>query len=136
MNDDHVDTESMRRSRTREETLLALHRESQAHLSHLQALTGISGRLIRMALHGQLPYFRPDLSLLSRRLVVEIVKPRGRAYAITDLGRRRARQVLANRRREAARTLARGGAATPRVLEPASGEAPSAAADEPEMTRT
>jgi hypothetical protein len=110
MNDDHLDAESMRRSRTREETLLALHRVHQAHLAHIEELTGLSGRTIKMALHGQLPYFRRDLALITRRLVIEIVKPRGRAYAITDLGHRRARQVIVNRRREAGRLLARGGA--------------------------
>lgn len=109
MSDEHLDLLAFRRSRIRCAVLLALDAAGTAHAAHLADLSGISVGRVRWVMHGKLPYFRPDLSLLARRLAREMRTPTGAFYAITAHGRRRARLIRELRRhheREAARRVA------------------------------
>lgn len=103
---DDLDDLCTRRSRTREEVLLVADEMGIATLARLAERAGIRPNLVRMAIHGREPYFRVDLSLVARGYLVRVERPRGAAFEITMLGRRRAAGIRATRRRMAARMLA------------------------------
>lgn len=99
--------ESHRRSRIREDIVLAVDAKGAAHLALIAELCGVGSRLVAMAIDGIPPYFRRDLSPVVLGLIREVPRVRGRMFVITSTGSRAAAQTRAARRRAAARLLAR-----------------------------
>lgn len=97
--------ESSRRSRIREDLVVAGAELKVAHLSILAEKAGVSPAMARMALDGKLPYFRPELSPVKLGLLVEVPRERHRAFAITAAGEREARRILIARAEAAERAL-------------------------------
>ncbi|GEM_PF-5941920 len=74
---------SMRRSHARRAVLVALDRLGQAGLAPLAEQAGLAPERVRAVLHGRLPGFLPELSLLA----LELVRQEGEEYAIAPRGR-------------------------------------------------
>ncbi|HUR68678.1 MAG TPA: hypothetical protein VM370_05480 [Candidatus Thermoplasmatota archaeon] len=106
MFDGTLEEESGRRSRTREEILLAVDTADAVSLARIAELSGISERLIRLAIDGKRPYFRPELSPVALGLIAEVPRIRGRAFTITPRGSWRARGIREARLSAARRLLA------------------------------
>ena len=86
---------SLARSRHRLRLLLAISSLGEAYLNQLAKHTGLSATRVRWLLYGRPPYYREDLSLVGLGLVREVNGARGRSFAITPRGRRKARSVAA-----------------------------------------
>lgn len=79
---------SMRRSHARRRVLLALDALGSAHLAQVAEHARQSPQRVRAVLHGKLPGFRPELSLLALELVrLDEPTTEGETYEITSRGR-------------------------------------------------
>lgn len=96
--------QSMKRSRHRVRILLLIASWGEAYLGELSRATGLPRTRVKWILHGRAPYYDPALSLVPLGLVRELHGRRGRAFAITPLGLRKARSIAAGRARRAARS--------------------------------
>lgn len=97
--------ESHRRSRVREDLVLAVAELGVAHLALLADRAGVSPRMARLALDGRRPFFRPELSPLRLGLIVELPSGSRRVFEITPEGEREARRILRERVAAARRVL-------------------------------
>lgn len=74
----------------------------------LAQAVGIDATRLRWVMHGREPYYRTSLALVPLGLVEQRLTRNGVVYAVTERGRRKARQLTArSARRAAARALAR-----------------------------
>lgn len=94
--------ESFRRGPRRGDLLLELDAHQIASAGHLAAALGVSTVRVIWMMHGRLPYYRLDQSLLRLGLAQRKPVRRGRVYQITPLGRRVA-EILVDERRRAHR---------------------------------
>ncbi|HET6406132.1 MAG TPA: archaellum operon transcriptional activator EarA family protein [Candidatus Thermoplasmatota archaeon] len=92
--------ESFRRGPRRGDLLLELDAHRIASTSHLAAAVGITATRVVYMMHGRLPYYRHDQSLVRLGLARRLKVRRGRAYEITPLGERVARILAEERRRD------------------------------------
>lgn len=77
---------SLRRSHGRRRVLLALHELERATLAQLAEHARMETKRVHAVLHGQLPGFRPELSLLALGLATTEHAVEGASYAITARG--------------------------------------------------
>lgn len=91
--------DSFRRGPRRGDLLLELDAHGIASANHLAAAIGVTALRIVWMMHGKLPFYRRDTALVTLGLVRPVAVRRGRAYEITDLGRRVSRILGAERRR-------------------------------------
>lgn len=84
---------SLRKSRGRRVVMMSLNAVGETYLGHLARMTGIERNRVRYILHGRLPYYRLDLSLVAQGLVEPVLTATGRIYRITTKGRRKARSL-------------------------------------------
>lgn len=96
---------SLARSRNRLRVLMTIASLGEAYVGQIAQLCNMREEVVRMVLHGRLPSYSPELSLIALRLVEERATRHGRVYVITSRGIRKARSVSAGRvrRREARR---------------------------------
>lgn len=90
---------SLRKSRHRERLLLAMASMGECYIGELARHLKLPRAVIRALLHGKPPYYRIELSLVRLGLVREVRRDRSRGYAITSLGLRKARSIVASRGR-------------------------------------
>lgn len=84
-------------------SLILLSSLSEAYPNQLARGLNVSASRVRAVMHGRLPGYRPELSLIRLGLAQEILTPNGRVYAITNRGRRKARSLTSEKRRGANR---------------------------------
>lgn len=92
---------SFRRSQLRRRVLIMLCSLSEATPRALALAAGVDAGRLRQALHGKLPFYRPELSLVVLGLVEVVETANGRVLRITERGRRKARQLTARVARRA-----------------------------------
>ena len=97
---------SVRRSRARRRVLLMLASLSESFPRPLALACGLDASRLDAIMRGRPPAYRVELSLVGLGLAVEVWTPNGRMYAITTLGRRKARQLSARVARQGARRSA------------------------------
>lgn len=88
---------STRRAKNRERLLILLSSLGEAHTNRLAIALGIPASRVKWMMHGKRPCYSPELSLVTLGLAVDVPTSRGRVYAITALGRRKARSIVAAR---------------------------------------
>lgn len=101
--------ESMRRARNRERVLLMLSSLGESNVTRLGRTCGIPPSRVKWIMHGHPPHYSVELSLAELGLATRVETKTGRVYAITDLGRRKARSITASRIRARERRAARDG---------------------------
>ena len=95
----HATTKSFIRTARRERTLLLISSLGEAYLGQIARGVGLTAWTVRGLLLGRPPYYSVELALVPLGLVEEIATTRGRAFRITNKGRRKARSIMAARRR-------------------------------------
>jgi predicted transcriptional regulator with HTH domain len=102
---------SLRRAPRRRQVLVMLSSLSEATPRALAQACGIDPQRLRWILYGHPPKYSVELAFVPLGLVEERRTRSGRAYyAITDKGRRKARQITARSARKAAARLQPAGA--------------------------
>jgi predicted transcriptional regulator with HTH domain len=89
---------SLRRSRIRARIILALRRHGELHVEMLAQKVGTSRIMVRQAMHGQLPYYRRDLSPVGMGLVARRTRSGLPAYRLTPAGEHVAEELAATYR--------------------------------------
>jgi len=89
----------VRRSKVRYRALMMLNSLGEAYLSQLADAVGVQPTRLRWVMHGHLPAYDPELSLVPIGFVEESRDGRYRLYRITARGRRKARSLAKRRRR-------------------------------------
>lgn len=98
---------ALHRSRARLLVLLELEAQGVSSIGQLERTTGLRHDKIRAALHGAMPDYRVEDSLVSLGLARRLRAPFGPAYAITRAGQRIALIVARDRAAMQAARLAR-----------------------------
>jgi predicted transcriptional regulator with HTH domain len=89
---------SVRRSRARMRVLILLSSLGEAYPRQLAKATGLDATRLKWILHGHLPQYKPELSLIPLGLVRERASGTGKVYECTNKGRRKARSLTARAR--------------------------------------
>lgn len=90
---------SASKSRLRQDILLFVSSVGEAYLGQIARALHTSTTRVRWCLHGHLPYYREDIALVPLSLIDRVEAPTGGFYRITTRGRRKARSIVAQRRR-------------------------------------
>lgn len=120
------------RSRLRRRALILTSSLSEAFPRQLAKALGVDSGRLRALMHGGPPDYAEALGLVTLGLVAQRETPHGSVYTITDLGRRKARQLTAREtRRDAIRRLLAAQRADPRPWDgaPTGVPTPAASAD-------
>lgn len=97
---------SVTRSRIRRKVLIMLSSLGEAYPRRLARACALDATRLSWILHGHLPQYRPELSLVALGLVRKRTGANGTVYEITTKGRKKARSLRA-------RVRARGAKAEP-----------------------
>lgn len=90
---------AIRRSRVRARVLICLASLGECYLGQLARVSGVDRSRIAWILHGRMPYYKPELSLVPLGLAEVEMTSTGRVYRITRRGLRHARSLTSRRKK-------------------------------------